>query len=231
MKLPMKLAPLLAAAVLVATAPSGSALCVSTSGGCLGPDAVTDGINEATGIAGAAADEATGLAIAALGIALGVAEGQVQDLDHDGVPDAAEPVLCGNDLLYGTINQAAVPGDCTTRTDYLPPDNLAQALELAKFVSDTAQAAAEQAVATAQQQAEQVRQQADATVGFAEDRVNEAIVFVEGQADQTLSIVDADHDNVLDVLEPVICGFVENQNVEQDGSCTADNRDYTPWSP
>lgn len=241
---PMKLTPLFAAAalVLVAAASPASAFCISTSGGCLGTGTVTNAVDDATatanqvlGIAAGATDEATGLAISLLGTAIAVVGSETQDLDHDGVPDAAEPLICGNDFVYGFMNQESTPGQCTTHTDYLPPDNLRQVLDTAGFYVGVAQGVANGAVAQAQAQLaalqvtiEQTIGFGEATVGFVVDTATGAVLFAEGQADAVVGIVDADHDNVLDVLEPIICGFVENGNIPQDGSCTADNQDYTP---
>lgn len=205
----MKLTSLLAAAaLLVAAAPSASAACLYAVG-CLGTQDVTD-----------LAGEVTGTALGVVAIILGAAQDQVTDVDADGVPDDAEPLLCGNDLLYGLLNQEAVPGHCTTRTDYLPPDNLRQVLDAASFVVGTAMGAAEAVVAEAGRQA-----------AGAQAIAEETAAFVEGRVDAAIALVDADGDSVADILEPVICGFVENQNVPQDGSCTADNQDYTPPQP
>lgn len=206
MKLTMKLAPLLAAAILVATAPSASALT------CAGRTCVD------TQLPAEVTDEAIGLAVGALGIVLGVAQQQTADLDHDGVPDAAEPILCGNQFVVLLVNGDTVPGHCASATDYQPPDNLADLLETVGDASEFVMARAEEARAEIERQAADVQARIDATV-----------LFVEGQVQGLIDQVDPDHDGVPNVLEPIICGFVENSGVQQDGSCVGD--DYTPWSP
>lgn len=210
----MKLTSLLAAAFfLAATAlaavPTASAFCIQTGRSA----AVVCGDNVTR-----TADEAIGLAIGVVGVAVGVAQDNLEDLDGDGVPDVAEPVLCSNTFVNGLVNQPSVPGDCLSTSNYLPPNDLAEALGTVAFYSALAQSTVNGAVAELQGDIETIQ-------GILEG----AVAFVESQVDPVVASVDGDHDNVADVLEPIICGFVEFKFTTADGSCdAATNSDYTP---
>jgi hypothetical protein len=204
----MKLTPMLVAAfLLAAAAPSASALCVGNRA-CA--EANVQGVNKGTG-------EATGTAIEVVGLVLSIGEDLAVDEDGDSFPDAAEMAICGNDLLFGLTNQDAVPGHCATRSDYIPPPVIPEVVAVVMFVLNTAMDAAEELVKAGGDLAQEVERIARELLDTAVDAANQAYRAVDGDAD-----------SVPDALEPLICTFAENENLAQDGSCTADNQDYDP---
>lgn len=189
MKLPLKLAPLLAAAVLAATAPSAAAECACP---------VAEGlVGEATGLV----DRAAGDANEAAATVLAAVGDEAEDLDADRVPDAVEPLLCGNDFVLLLINQESVPGHCATRTDYLPPGNLDEALDFAEFFARSV----EEAILEAERQATEVQREVEEVVGFVESQVYPLYPIWQ--------VIDQDGDRVPDLVEPLVCVFVENQSL------------------
>lgn len=204
---PMKLTPLIAAAmILVAAAPSASALCVANKT-CVAVN--VRGVSDATG-------EVVGTAIAVAGIVLAAADDLSEDADDDSFPDMAEQVICGNDLLYGLTNLDAVPGHCATRTDYIPPDAIGEIMAVVEFVVGIVGPIVD----------ELVRDVWDA-IGDGEDLAGDVVAIALGIVNTVYGLVDADGDLIPDDAEFVLC-LAENENLAQDGSCSADNQNYTP---
>lgn len=118
------------------------------------------------------------------------------DLDSDGIPDAAEGQLCGRAAVRDLINRPDVPGACPTTADF----DATQVSEAIDQAIDDANEAVDQATADAY----------------------EAIDQVAGVVNGTFDLVDADTDFIPDATESAICQ-VEDQNDPRDGVCSGND--------